>query len=413
MLSELVCSNSLGSNLPDRASGLLKEELRQLGSLLINCADATALPAGGALAVDREAFARLVTEKIESNPRIRVVRHEQICVPREACVVASGPLTSEALSTNIRKILGSEHLYFFDALAPIVYANTIDMNIAFRASRYQRGDTELGDYINCPLDEVQYDAFVQNLLKAQRIPLRAFEQDIVSGVRAGAHRYFEGCLPVEILAARGHDTLAYGPMRPVGLCDPRSGRRPHAVVQLRQDNLAGTLYNLVGFQTNLKQQEQRRVLRMLPGLEHANFARYGMMHRNTFINSPAKLLPTMQARVRADLFFAGQITGVEGYVGNVATGLLAGINAARLLSDKPVLTLPRNTMSGALCHYVTHAEHETFQPMKANFGLLPTLDPPEGKTKWPKRERYSRYSIRALQALAEVIDVAAGSHGSI
>ncbi len=408
MLSELVCSNSLGSNLADRASGLLKEELRRLGSLLIDCADATAVPAGGALAVDRDAFARLVTERIEAHSHIRVIREERLCVPAEACVVASGPLTSAALSTNIRELLGTEQLYFYDALAPIVYADSIDMNIAFRGSRYQRGDTESGDYINCPLDEAQYSAFVQNLLKAERIQLRAFEQDISSGVHAGAHRYFEGCLPVEILAARGHDALAYGPMRPVGLRDPRSGHRPHAVLQLRQDNLADTLYNLVGFQTNLKWPEQRRVLRMLPGLERARFARYGMMHRNTFINAPVVLLPTMQARVRANLFFAGQITGVEGYVGNVATGWLAGTNAARLLSGEPVLTLPRSTMAGALCHYVTHAEHENFQPMKANFGLLPPLDPPQGKKKWPKRERYGRYSNRALYALKQIAELVSG-----
>ncbi len=402
-LAELVCSNSLGSNLTDRASGLLKEELRRLGSLLMECADTTALPAGGALAVDREAFARLVTEKIEGHSCIRVARKEKTTVPSKTTIVASGPLTSVALGADISAVLGSENLFFYDALAPIVYADSIDMNIAFRASRYRRGSTEAGDYINCPLDEAQYDVFVQKLLAAGRIPLREFEQDICTGVRAGAHRFFEGCLPLEILAARGRDALAYGPMRPVGLRDPRTGRRPYAAVQLRQDNLAGTLYNLVGFQTNLKWSEQRRVLRMLPGMQRARFARFGMMHRNTFIDAPAALLATMQARVRADLFFAGQITGVEGYVGNVATGLLAGVNAARLLSGKTLLTLPRSTMAGALCHYVTHARPSTFQPMKANFGLLPPLDPPPGKKKWPKRERYGQYSLRALRALQEVL----------
>jgi methylenetetrahydrofolate--tRNA-(uracil-5-)-methyltransferase len=403
MLSELVCSNSLGSNLPDRASGLLKAELRLLGSLLIECADATAIPAGGALAVDREAFGRRVTEKIEAHPRIRVARKEKTTVPAEATIVASGPLTSAALSADINEVLGSEELFFYDALAPIVYSDSIDMNIAFRASRYRRGDTGSGDYINCPLDEAQYDVFVQNLLAAERIPLREFEHDISAGVRVGAHRFFEGCLPVEILADRGHNALAYGPMRPVGLRDPRTGIRPHAVVQLRQDDQAGTFYNLVGFQTNLKWPEQRRVLRMLPGLHRARFARFGMMHRNTFICAPAALRATMQARVRADLFFAGQITGVEGYVGNVATGLLAGVNAARLLSDRAPLTLPRGTMAGALYHYVTHTEPSTFQPMKANFGLLPPLDPPLGKKKWPKRERYGQYSLRALRALQKVL----------
>ncbi len=403
MLAELVCSNSLGSNSPDRASGLLKEELRRLGSLLMECADATALPAGGALAVDREAFGRLVTRKIEAHPCIRVVRKEKTTVPTDATIVASGPLTSAALSDDINAVLGDEEMFFYDALAPIVYSDSIDMNIAFRASRYRRGDTELGDYINCPLDEAQYDVFVQNLLAAERTPLRGFEQDISAGVQVGAHRFFEGCLPIEILAARGHDALAYGPMRPVGLRDPRTGRRPHAVVQLRQDNLAGTLYNLVGFQTNLKWPEQRRVLCMLPGLRHARFARFGVMHRNTFINAPAALFATMQARVRANLFFAGQITGVEGYIGNVATGLLAGVNAARLLSGKALLTLPRSSMAGALSHYVTHAEPSTFQPMKANFGLLPPLHPPTGKKKWPKRERYGQYSLRALCALQKVL----------
>ena len=403
LLAELVCSNSLGSNLPDRASGLLKEELRRMGSLLIECADATALPAGGSLAVDREAFGRMVTEKIGAHPCIMVARKEKTTVPAGTTIVASGPLTSAALSADISAVLGSEQLFFYDAQAPIVYSDSIDMNIAFRASRYGRGDAESGDYINCPLDEAQYDVFVQNLLAAECIPLREFEQDIGAGVRVGAKRVFEGCLPVEILADRGHDALAYGPMRPVGLRDPRAGRRPHAVVQLRRDNLAGTLYNLVGFQTNLKWPEQRRVLRMLPGLQRARFARFGMMHRNTFINAPAALQETMQARVRKDLFFAGQVTGVEGYVGNVATGLLGGVNAARLLSGKALLTLPRSTMAGALCHYVTHAEPSTFQPMKANFGLLPPLDPPPGKKKWPKRERYGQYSLRALRALEKVL----------
>ena len=410
MLSELVCSNSLGSNLPDRASGLLKEELRRLGSLLISCADVTAVPAGGALAVDRDAFAKCVTEKINRHPRIRVQRQEQLHVPAETCIVASGPLTSPALSADIHTLLGTEQLFFYDALSPIIYKDSIDMDIAFRASRYQRGDTESGDYINCPLDEAEYNSFVTNLLHAEKIPLRDFEQEIQSGVLAGAHRFFEGCIPIEILAARGRDALAYGPMRPVGLLDPRSGNRPHAVIQLRQDNIADTLYNLVGFQTNLKWGEQRRVLRTVPGMEHARFARYGMMHRNTFINSPAVLLPTMQSRVRNNLFFAGQITGVEGYVGNVATGLLAGINAAHLLSGDHCITLPRDTMSGALCHYVTHADTSTFQPMKANFGLMPTLEPPtNGRKKWTKRERYNMYSNRALKSLEPTRKLTSGT----
>jgi len=396
-LSELVCSNSLGSNLPDRASGLLKNELRRLGSLLLECAEDTALPAGAALAVDRNLFARTVTERIQNHPRIEVIRQEVKDIPDSPTIVASGPLTSPDLSNALGKLSGEEHLYFFDAIAPIVSYDSINMEIAFRASRYGKGEQDEGDYINCPFTKEEYEAFVNALLEAERIELRSFEDAIREGVKAGAHHFFEGCLPIEIIAERGHDSLAFGPMRPVGLIDPRTGRRPYAVVQLRQDNLAGNLYNLVGFQTNLRFPEQRRVLHLIPGLENADFERYGQMHRNTFLASPKLLYSTLQHKTRDDLFFAGQITGVEGYMGNIATGFLAGVNAARQVRGQPLLTLPQTTMLGALCHYVTHADLADFQPMKANFGILPPLEQ-TGKKKG-KRERAQAYATRALSDL--------------
>jgi len=397
-LAELVCSNSLGSNLPDRASGLLKSELRRLDSMLLSCAEATALPAGGALAVDRECFARAVTERIQNHPDIEVIRQEATGIPGTPAVIASGPLTSPALSQALAELNGEGNLYFFDAIAPIVEADSIDMEIAFHASRYGKGEQDEGDYINCPFTKEEYETFVHALLGAERIELRSFEDAIRAGVRAGAHHFFEGCLPVEIIAERGRDSLAFGPMRPVGLTDPRTGRRPYAVVQLRQDNLAGDLYNLVGFQTNLKFPEQRRVLRLIPGLQNAEFARYGQMHRNTFLASPKLLRPTLQHKTRDDLFFAGQITGVEGYMGNIATGMLAGLNAARLLKGESLLELPPETMLGALCRYVTHADMQDFQPMKANFGILPPLEH-TGKKPPGKRERGKAYADRALDAL--------------
>lgn len=398
-LAELVCSNSLGSNLPDRASGLLKNEARLLGSMLLECAEEASLPAGGALAVDREAFAEKVTRRIENHPNIEIVREEVKAIPNLPTIVASGPLTSPALSASIAELSGENHLFFFDAIAPIVHAESINMQIAFRASRYDKGAQDEGDYINCPFTKEEYYAFVDALLKAERIELRAFEDAIKSGVKAG--HFFEGCLPVEIIAERGLDSLAFGPMRPVGLRDPRTGKRPYAVVQLRQDNLAGSLYNLVGFQTNLKFPEQKRVLRMIPGLENADFMRYGQMHRNTFIASPKLLRPTLQRITRDDLFFAGQITGVEGYMGNIATGLLAGVNAARLYHGEAPLTLPQTTMLGALCHYVTHADLKDFQPMKANFGILPPI---EFASKIGKRERGAAYAERSLADLQTVMD---------
>jgi len=392
-LAELVCSNSLGSNLPDRASGLLKNEARLLRSMLLEAATETALPAGGALAVDRELFARIVTERIQSHPKLKLVREEIKELPESLTIVASGPLTSPALTASISKLSGEEHLYFFDAIAPVIHAGSINMEIAFRASRYGKGEQDEGDYINCPFNKEEYYAFVDELLRGGRIELHSFEEAIKSGVKAGY--FFEGCLPIEIIAERGPDSMAFGPMRPVGIRDPHTGRRPYAIVQLRQDNLAGSLYNLVGFQTNLKFPEQKRILRMIPGLENAEFMRYGQMHRNTFIASPKLLRPTLQHIQRDDLFFAGQITGVEGYMGNIATGLLAGLNASRLHYNEPPITLPDTTMLGALCHYITHADLKDFQPMKANFGILPPLSAKTGK-----RERGKAYAERALQDLA-------------
>jgi methylenetetrahydrofolate--tRNA-(uracil-5-)-methyltransferase len=399
-LAELVCSNSLGSFLPDRAPGVLKDELRQMGSKLIRIAEATAVPAGGALAVDRTAFANEVTESLTQHPNIYILRQEAKEIPDELAIIASGPLTSPALSQAIINLTGSNHHYFFDAIAPIISLGSIDMSIAYRASRYGRGELEQGDYINCPLNKEEYDQFVAELQSAKRIVLREFELGLEDGVRAGAHQFFEGCLPVEILAQRGKQALAFGPMRPVGLIDPRSGKRPHAVIQLRQDNLAGSLYNMVGFQTNLTFPEQRRVFRMVPGLENAEFTRYGQMHRNTFIYSPAHLLPTLQFRGREALFFAGQITGVEGYVGNIATGLLAGLNASRLHVGLAPVALPETTMLGALCHYVTSASPADFQPMKANFGILPPLDDVKGMG---KRERARAYAERAGLDLSDFL----------
>ena len=395
-LAELVCSNSLGSNMPDRAAGLLKEELRLLGSLLIRCADRTALPAGGALAVDRGQFASMVTNSIVSHPLIEVIREEVKEIPSGNVIIASGPLTSKSLSDEIVGLSGKDNLYFFDAIAPIVSLDSVNLNIAFRGSRYGRGTQEQGDYINCPMDEYEYKEFVSALTQAERIELKEFDLSLEGGENAGAHKYFEGCLPIEILAHRDPRALTFGPLRPVGLRDPRTGRRPYAVAQLRQDNLAGSIYNLVGFQTNLKFSEQRRVFQLIPGLENAEFLRYGQMHRNTFIHSPELLLPTMQFKSRLDLFFAGQITGVEGYAGNIASGLLAGINAVRMIEGLPLLVFPKTTMIGALMHYVTHAAPIDFQPMKSNFGIFPALSP---KQKMNKKQRAAAYSERALNDL--------------
>lgn len=388
-LAELVCSNSLGSNLVDRAPGLLKEELRRLGSMVIACADATAVPAGGALAVDRDAFAQMVTERVCAHPRITLRREEIRAIPQnQPVVLATGPLTSPDLAAVLASLTGSEHLYFYDAMAPIVTAESVNMSVAFRASRYGQ-EGEAGDYLNCPMNQTEYEHFVKALQNAETLPLRDFERE--------DPKFFEACLPVEVLAGRGLKALAFGPLKPVGLTDPRTGRRPYAVVQLRQDNQAATLYNLVGFQTNLKWGEQERVFRLIPGLEQADFVRLGQMHRNTYINSPTLLYPSMQFRQRNDLFFAGQVTGTEGYVGSVASGLVAGLNLARHLAGESPFSFPRTTMIGALCYYVCNAKPDGFQPMKANFGLFPPLDPPVRK----KRERYATYARRSLSDLED------------
>ena len=385
-LAELVCSNSLGSNLVNKAPGLLKAELRGLGSLILACAAETAVPAGSSLAVDRNSFAEAVTRRIEAHPQIELIRAEVTAVPNTPVIIASGPLTSAALTGELQKLSGQDYLYFYDAVSPIVSYESINMDIAFRQSRYDQGEQIDGDYINCPMTQAEYDRFYNALIAAETITLKQFERE--------DPQFFEGCMPIEALAKRGQQALAYGPMRPVGLTDPRTGKRPYAVVQLRQDNLAGSLYNMVGFQTNLKWGQQKQALRLIPGLENAEFLRYGMLHRNTYINAPRLLHPTMQYRRRADLFFAGQITGVEGYMGNAGTGLAAGLNAARCLKGENPVIFPTNTMLGALCHYVSHAAPRDFQPMKANFGLF---TPPPGKT--GKKERSWWYADRALTSL--------------
>jgi methylenetetrahydrofolate--tRNA-(uracil-5-)-methyltransferase len=385
-LAELVCSNSLGSAMPYKAPGLLKAELRGLGCLILSCAEATAVPAGSSLAVDRQLFASMVTEKLSNHPNVEIIRQEVTDLPDSPCIVASGPLTSSSLAQAIDRLSGQGYLYFYDALSPIVSFESIDMDTAFRASRYEGDNQGDGDYINCPMTKAEYEVFYDALVSAEQIELRNFEREDAN--------FFEGCLPIEVMAKRSKDAIRFGPMRPVGLLDPRTGEKPYAVVQLRQDNLAGTLFNVVGFQTNLRWGAQREVLRLIPGLERAEFLRFGMMHRNTYINSPELLQPTMQYRGRADLFFAGQIVGVEGYMGNAGSGLVAGINAARLLLGEHPLIFPTRTMLGALCHYVTHAEAKSFQPMKANFGLFP---PPEQRLS--KEERYRYYHDRALISL--------------
>ena len=395
-LAELVCSNSLGSNLPDRASGILKKELPQLGSLLMICADNAVIPAGAALAVDREIFSRLVTECLSSHPLVEIVHNEVAFIPSGLTIIASGPLTSERLSKNIALLTGEENLHFYDAIAPIILADSINMGIAFRASRYGSREVGIGDYINCPFTKSEFDNFVEALISAERIKLFSFEAEIESDDKSKTPKFFEGCLPVEIIAQRSPQALTFGPMRPAGLTNPRTGRWPFALVQLRQDNLAGSLYNLVGFQTNLTFPEQKRVFRMIPGLEDAEFVRCGQMHRNTFIAAPKTLFPTLQFCTRSNLIFAGQITGAEGYMANIATGLLAGMNAARLFHKQQPLILPGTTMLGALCHYITHADLINFQPMKAIFGILPPLDI---NRRMDKNERSRLYAERAQASL--------------
>ncbi|NCC50556.1 MAG: methylenetetrahydrofolate--tRNA-(uracil(54)-C(5))-methyltransferase (FADH(2)-oxidizing) TrmFO [Spartobacteria bacterium] len=399
--AELVCSNSLGSALADRATGVLQQELRTLRSLLIHCADDSRVPAGGALAVDRERFSQQIAKQLDAHPHIRIIREEVVDLPSDGMVVlATGPLTSPAMSDALCRATGEQHLFFFDALAPIVSRESIDFTVAFEASRYGRGEQAAGDYINCPLNREEYQRFISELVTAERIPPRAFEMEIETGVQAGDARYFESCLPIEVLAQRGEESLAFGPMRPVGLTDPRSGRRPHAVLQLRQDNLAASLYNLVGFQTNLKYGEQQRIFRMIPGLQNAEFIRYGHMHRNTFLAAPRLLRPSLEARFHDRLFVAGQLCGIEGYAGNIGSGLIAGQNAARHLRGLPPLRLPRTTMLGCLIHYITHIDMATFQPMKANFGIMPALEGPPLKG---KRQRAAAYAERAARDLGAYV----------
>lgn len=380
---ELVCSNSLRSNQLENAVGLLKEEMRRLGSLIMECADAKALPAGGALAVDREGFSQEITEKLTRHPNIEVIREELVDIPKdEYVIVATGPLTSDKLSDSIRKLMNSEYFYFYDAAAPIVTLESVDRDRVFRASRYDKGDS---DYINCPMTEDEYKSFYSELVNAEVVPIKSFEKEIV----------FEGCMPVETMAKRGPQTLLFGPLKPVGLVDPRTEKQPHAVVQLRQDNKEGTLYNIVGFQTHLKWGEQKRVFSMIPGLANAEFVRYGVMHRNTFINSPEVMRPTLQYRDNDQLFFAGQLTGVEGYVESASSGLIAGINMARVFKGLEPLVFPETTAHGALCRYITDKTTKSFQPMNVNFGIFPQ---PEYRIK-NKKDKSSYYAERALRDL--------------
>lgn len=391
--AELVCSNSLRGASLENAVGLLKEEMRRLASVIMAAADATQVPAGGALAVDRDAFPAAVTERVTNHPHIRVERREVHALdelPEDTpTVIATGPLTAPDLSESIRAFFGSEYLAFYDAAAPIVAAESIDMDKVFRASRYGKGEEA---YLNCPMSKEEYERFWHELVHAELAPLHDFELG-----PGGKPKYFEGCLPVEEIARRGPDTLRYGPLKPVGLDDPRTGRRPYAVVQLRQDNAAATHYNIVGFQTNLRWPEQKRVFSLIPGLEQAEFVRYGVMHRNSFISSPVLLQPTLQTKGLPRLFFAGQMIGVEGYVESAAAGLVAGRNAARLARGEAPLVFPPTTMIGALCRYVTKADPKYFQPMNAAFGLFPPLEAPPRN----KRERNRAYSARALAALAQ------------
>lgn len=386
---EFVCSNSLGAADCSNASGLLKKEMQILGGELIKIAFDCAVPAGGALAVDREEFSRRVTERICGHENIEVVREEVTKIPDGVVILASGPLTSEPLADSIKEFTKSEHLHFFDAIAPIVEFDSVNFDKAFMASRYDKGEAS---YINCPMNKEEYEKFYNILINAPKIELKEFEK--------GA-KFFESCLPIEVLASRGVDTLRFGPMKPVGLVDKRTGVENYAVVQLRQDNSAKTLYNLVGFQTNLKWGAQKELLQSIPGLENASIVRYGVMHRNTFINSPKILNPTLQTRVRKDLFFAGQLTGTEGYTESIASGLLAGINAARFVMGEELLELPKETMLGALTHYISDEEHTKFQPINSNWGLVPPVELPkkERKNKKLKAELISKRSVEMLKNL--------------
>lgn len=389
LFSELVCSNSLKAMRVESAAGLLKEEMRRLGSFLMTCADKCKVPAGGALAVDREQFARLVTEGIKSNPNIEVISEEIKRLPDDGItIVATGPLTSDALASDIEKRFGGS-LSFFDAAAPIVTAESVDMDYAFTASRYDRGGED--DYINCPMNKEEYERFYNELVNAERAPLHEFD--------VNNPKVYEGCMPVEVMAQRGEGTLRFGPMKPVGLVNPKTGHRPWAVLQLRKENSGGTMYNLVGFQTNLKFPEQKRVFSLIPALHRAEFVRYGVMHRNTFINSPAVLNADYSVKENKNLFFAGQLMGVEGYMESADAGIVAGINAARRLNGLETVVFPKETMTGALEGYVTDPSVKKFQPMGANLGILPELE----HRPRDKRERAAAYAERALASLDSFI----------
>ena len=391
--AELVCSNSLRGAGMENAVGVLKEEMRRLGSIIMEAADATKVPAGGALAVDRHGFSRYITEKVSSHPNITVIHQELTEIPLvddAITIVASGPLTEGKLAEEIAKLTGNDSLYFYDAAAPIVSLESVDMTKAYRASRYGKGEAA---YINCPMTKEEYEAFWTELVNAEKAPTKDFEKE----------KFFEGCMPVEVMASRGQDTLLFGPLKPVGLEHPETGVRPYAVVQLRQDNASGTLYNIVGFQTHLKWPEQRRVFGMIPGLEQAEFLRYGVMHRNTFLNSPTHMRPTFQFKGIDNLFFAGQMTGVEGYVESASSGLVAGVNAARMAMGKEPLVFPEETCHGALAHYITTSEAKHFQPMNVNFGILPTIvmRNENGKIIKDKKAKKMKLAERALQAIED------------
>ncbi|WP_052200335.1 FADH(2)-oxidizing methylenetetrahydrofolate--tRNA-(uracil(54)-C(5))-methyltransferase TrmFO [Exiguobacterium sp. ZOR0005] len=388
--AELVCSNSLRANGLQNAVGVLKEEMRTLDSLILKAADTASVPAGGALAVDRHDFAGFVTDTLKNHPNVTVHNEEIQAIPDGIVIVATGPLTSPDLSASLKAFTGEDYLYFYDAAAPILDGETIDREKVYLKSRYDKGEAA---YLNCPMTEEEFDVFYEELVKAEVVPLKEFEKEI----------YFEGCMPFEVIAQRGKKTLLFGPMKPVGLEDPKTGKRPHAVVQLRQDNSAGTLFNLVGFQTHLKWGEQKRIIQLIPGLENAEIVRYGVMHRNTFINSPNLLKPTYQARTRDTLFFAGQMTGVEGYVESAASGLLAGINAAKLIQGEELVVLPRETMLGSMAHYITTTDGKHFQPMNANFGLVPSLE--DAPKKMKKQERYEKYANRALETIQQFKEI--------
>lgn len=382
--AELVCSNSLRANNLTNAVGVIKEEMRQLDSLIIASADKCAVPAGGALAVDRHEFAANVTEAIRNHANIEVINEEVTELPEGITVIASGPLTSPALAEEIRKLTGEDYLYFYDAAAPIIERDSIDMDKVYLKSRYDKGEAA---YLNCPMNNEEFDRFYEALITAEVAPIKDFEKEM----------YFEGCMPIEVMAKRGPKTMLFGPLKPVGLEDPKTGKRPRAVVQLRQDDAAGTLYNLVGFQTHLKWGAQKEVLQLIPGLENVEIVRYGVMHRNTFINSPNVLSSTYQLKAKPTILFAGQMTGVEGYVESAGSGLMAGINAARLAKGEKPVRLPKETALGSMSRYITEANPNNFQPMNINFGLFPDL----GERIKVKSERAEKHAARALEALQQ------------